>query len=84
MAKIISHKKKKITSRKGKVVVGRVGLESGKRGEHGGGVPPDVADGVVDGVSVDRGLAEVDGGGGHAQREVDVERPGRGSRRISQ
>ena len=47
-------------------------------------MPPDVADGVVDCVSVDRGLAEVNGGGRHAQGEVDVERPGRRSRRIGQ
>ena len=45
---------------------------------------PHVANGVVDGVAIDGGLAEVDGGGGHAQGEVDVERLGRGAPRVSQ
>ena len=47
-------------------------------------MPPDVADGVEDGVSIDCGLTEVNRGGGHAKGEVDVERPGRRSRRIGQ
>ena len=45
---------------------------------------PHVANGVVDGVAIDGGLAEVDGGGGHAQGEVDVERLGRGACRVGQ
>ena len=45
---------------------------------------PHVADGVVDGVAIDGGRAEVDGGGGHAEGEVDVERPGGGARRVGE
>ena len=74
----------KSSSRQGEVVVGGVGLESGERGEDGGGVAPDVPHDVVDGAAVDGGLAEVDGRGGHPQGEVDVERLGRRRRRVGQ